>query len=226
MSAGPALEGAAGFALSVPREWYELELRPHLRDASIRAVLEQQTREVPDLREHRSAIASFLRQQARRAWDAGAVYSASMVEPTEDGPVTANVTVSFVQGPLAADSADEDRLSAILDPLEEKQARSEDDTWTRVTVVDLPKVGQAARTYGVEDVELPEQAGWVRVVSMLTMVPVPGVNRVALVTCTSPVLALAEPFLDLFDAVSGSFELLDDEAAASVDEEDDGGTPD
>lgn len=207
----PALEQGEGFALAVPRDWYELELRPDVRESAIRALVDEQTRAVPDLREHRSAISGFLLKQAAQAWNTGAVYSASMMERTEDGPVTANVTVSFVPGPLTLDSDDPDRAAALLDMLEEKQAESEDDTWTRLTVVELPRTGAAARTYGIEDVELPEQAGWLRVVSMLTMVPVPGVNRVALVTCTSPVLGLAEPLLDLFDAISGTFELLVDE---------------
>jgi hypothetical protein len=208
---GSALDQGGGFALAVPRDWYELELRPDVREGAIRALVDEQTRAVPDLREHRSAISGFLLKQAAQAWNAGAVYSASMMEPTEDGPVTANITVSFVPGPLTLDSDEPDRAAALLDMLEEKQARSEDDTWTRLTVVDLPGAGSVARTYGVEDVELPEQAGWLRVVSMLTMVPVPGANRIAMVTCTSPVLGLAEPLLDLFDAITGTFELLADE---------------
>lgn len=212
----PGVGTGVGFALTVPHGWYELELRPHWRDAAIRALVDDQTRGMPELREHRSAIAAFLRAQSRRAWDGGAVYTASMVEPTEGGPVTANVTVSFVRGPLTLDSDDPDRAAALLEPLQDKQARSGDDTWTRLTVVELPGAGTAARTYGIEDVDLPDETGWVRVVSMLTMVPVPERNSVAMITCTSPVLGLAEVWLDLFDAVSGTFELLS--ATAPTDE--------
>jgi hypothetical protein len=39
---------------------------------------------------------------------------------------------------------------------------------------------------------------------MQTLVPLPGVDRVLVLTCSSPVLPLAEDLLDLFDAISGT----------------------
>lgn len=196
----------AGFAITVPQDWYELELDPQRRDAAIRAqVADRSDGSDPDPR--RSALVDFLLDQAGQAWDSGAVYSASLVELTDDGPVTATVTVSVVLGPPTADPDDPDRLSDLVEPLQEKVAGPGDDTWIRVTVVDLPGPGPAARAYGVEDLDLPDQAGRLRIVSMQTMVPIPGLNRVVLITCTSPLVSLAEPLFELFDLISATFEL-------------------
>ncbi len=204
MGSGPAV----GFALSVPDSWFEVDVKPATRDDALRALVEQRVREVPQLWEQRAAITRILRQQARRAWDAGAVYCASMIEPTEAGPVTASVTVSLVRGPLDARSDDPDRLAPLVARLTPKDARHDDDTWTEVTTVDIPAVGPCARSHGVEDVELPDDAGWVRVVQMQTFAPVPDASTVVIVSCSSPVLPLAEGLLDMFDAITGTLRLV------------------
>jgi hypothetical protein len=69
------------------------------------------------------------------------------------------------------------------------------------------------RTSGVEDVELPDGSGWIRSVVMQTIIPVPDTEKVTMVTLSSPSLALAEEFLDLFDAVTGTFRFVTDEPA-------------
>ena len=62
-------------------------------------MIEQQVRDVPELRTHRSALSRLLREQADTAWQAGTSFYASMVEPTEDGPITASVAVLVVPAP-------------------------------------------------------------------------------------------------------------------------------
>jgi len=212
-SSGPGLSGPAlrddapvGFALTVPQSWFELDLRPATRDASIRTLVEERVRDQPELVQHRSTIVSLLRRQARQAWDAGALYCACLVEPTDEGPITGAVTVSVVDGP--PQGANSERLTPLLERLTPKQPSGPDDTWTRVEVVSVEGAGDAARTAGVEDVDLPEGTGWIRTVLMQTFVPVPGERRVVLLTCSSPVLPLADVLLDLFDAVSSSLRLL------------------
>lgn len=211
MSAGPALDaaGTLGFSLTVPPSWFEIELRPGRRDEALRALVEERVRAQPELWEQRSGITRLLREQARRAWDAGAVYCSSMVEPTDEGPITAAVTVSIVTGPLDASSDDPDRVTPLLERLAVKEPADEDDTWSRPGVVQIEDVGPCARTSGVEDLVLPEDAGWVRSVVMQTFVPVPGQRRLLLVSCSSPVLPLAEELLDLFDAVTSTLRLVD-----------------
>jgi hypothetical protein len=43
---------------------------------------------------------------------------------------------------------------------------------------------------------------------MQTYVPLPDVNRVAVVTCSSPAVEVATALLDVFDAITGTFRLL------------------
>lgn len=202
MSAALLTDGRAGFAVTVPPSWFELDLAPATRDRALSALVEQRVRDQPELREHRSTVSRLLRQQARAAWDSGARFCACMVEPADEGPITASVTVSVVPGPLGVRPGGQEQLDALLAPLAPKTAAHDDDTWRRVAAVELPDGVQAARAWGVEDVDLPQDAGWVRVVSLLQLVPVPGTDRVLVLACSSPVLPLADALIDLFHAVS------------------------
>lgn len=206
---GQATGESVGFSVAVPSAWFEVDLHPATRDQSIRALVEDRVRDLPELREHSAAIARLLRKQAREAWDSGATYCASMVEPTEDGPVTASLTVSRIGGPTPGRPERDALVQDVLGTLTTKQARTEDDTWTTVTTVEVTEVGTCARAYGVEDIELPEDAGWVRVVQMQTFVPLPASGAVLVVSCSSPVLPLAEALLDLFDALTGTLRLVE-----------------
>ena len=208
MTAVAEQDAGTGFSVSVPPTWFELELAPATRDSALARLVAERVRDSPELREHRSTITRLLRQQAREAWEAGARFCACLVEPTEDGPVTASATVSVVAGPLGLPPGEQSYLDALMAPLATKQAVGEDDTWRSVTSVVLPGGLTGARTWGVEDVDLPQDAGWVRVVQLLQLVPVPGVNRVVLLTCSSPVLPLAEPLLDLVAAVADTLRVV------------------
>jgi hypothetical protein len=196
-----------GFSIIVPDSWFELDLHAATREASISALVDARVTPIPELREHRATITRLLRRQARTAADGGAVYCACMVEPTEDGPLPASLTVTFAPGPLAAGD-DADRFAALVDSLQTKEPKDADDTWSRVTTVDIPELGPCARQYGVEDVDLPDGAGWLRVVLMQTFVVLPGRNRVAIVSASSPVLPLADAWFDVFDAVTGTLRLV------------------
>lgn len=213
----PGLDPGVGFSITVPPSWFELPLDPGTRDERIATLVRERVGEVADLRPHRSTITRLLRDQARDAWDAGARWAAGMVEPTEEGPITASAVVSVVPGPLGVRTDDQGYLDALLAPLSPKTAASDDDTWRRVAVVDLPDGLRASRSWGLEDVDLPDGAGWVRCVQMLQLVPVPGTQRVLLVACSSPVLPLAEVLLDLFEAVCSTLRIVRPVAAAPVD---------
>jgi hypothetical protein len=210
---------AVGFAVTVPPSWFELDLAPATRDSAIGALVEDRVREQPELREHRSTISRLLRRQAQDAWDSGARFCACMVEPTDDGPITASATVSIVPGPLGVSPDDTAYLDALMAPLTAKTAKDEDDTWREVAPLELADGMTAARSWGVEDVDLPQDSGWVRVVSLLQLVPVPGSNRVVVLTCSSPVLPLAEVLVDLFSAIADTLQVVRTTPMADVAEE-------
>ncbi len=192
--------GIAGFALTVPPDWFELELRPALREASIKALVHERVRGQAQLREARPGIVKLLLEYAERAWASGARYCACFVQPTAEGPITGAVTVTLTAAPTPPGSPAPltvDALVTALDRIAAQAARP-------ASVVQIEEVGEAARTYGVEDVPMPNGA-LVRNVVMQTLVPVPGSTDVVLITGSSPVLWLEEQLLDLFDAVSSTF---------------------
>jgi hypothetical protein len=204
---GPAtagLEHRLGFAITVPDSWFEIGLEPATRDESIRQLVEARVRGNDEMWRARHGITKILRQEARKAYDAGGMFAACMVHPTEDGPITASVVVSLVRGPVGA-TADGDPAGFLLDQLT-PVPRTDDGTFTSVATVRIESAGTAARSYGIEDV--PLDTGFVRTVFMQTMVPVPGANKVFLISASSPVVPLAEGLHDLFDAVAGTFRLV------------------
>lgn len=211
-SAGPGpatagLEGRVGFSITVPESWFEIDVHPATRDDAIRRLVEDRVRGNDDMWAARNGIIRILRQEARKAYEAGAAYAACMVQPTEDGPLTASVVVSLVRGPVGAQTSG-DAAGALLDLLK-TVPRGDDELspFTSLATVDLPGVGACARSYGIEDIEL--DGGSIRTVFMQTMVPTPGINKVFLISASSPVVALAGDLLDLFDAVAGTFRLID-----------------
>ncbi|MEU4165982.1 hypothetical protein AB0F46_03730 [Streptomyces sp. NPDC026665] len=201
---------SSGFSLSVPESWWEFDIRPEGRDATIRGLVDERVREFPELTEYRSDLTAVLRKMAKDAYDSGAVYMGCMAENFEGVPLTATLTVSV----LGARNGQGVELStdprAIAESLRTVTARREGDAWRTVTTVDIPEVGPAARTFGVEDVPVAQgDTRTLRMVLTQTYIPVPGTtDQVVLVSGASPVLDLAEAFHDIFDAVTGTFRFV------------------
>jgi len=198
-----------GFRIKVPESWWEFDVRPESRDDSIRRMVRERVAQRPELAKYEAAYTDFLRKAAADAWKSGALYCGCMAESFGgETPVTGSVTVSLVGGrgrdgaPLPTDP------QAIAAQLAVREAKKEGDAWRKVTTVDIPGVGPAARTLGIEDIPVPDDAlnRTVRAVLMQTFIPVPGQEgRVALVAGSSQVLDLADSFFDIFDAVTSTF---------------------
>lgn len=191
-----------GFSITVPDSWFELELHPDARNAAIGKLVEARLKDVPDLYEHRSALSRVLRETARRAYDGGARFCGTMVAVIGDAIMSATVTVTIVDAPDGQAAAD-----AITPHLTARPRRGADSVWREVESVELPGIGRVPRTRGVDDITLPDGAGWVRSLITQTFVPFPGpdATRVALITGSSPVLALENEFFDVFAAVTETF---------------------
>ncbi|ELP64229.1 hypothetical protein ACKI1I_35200 [Streptomyces turgidiscabies] len=201
-----------GFRIKVPESWWEFDVRPESRDDSIRRMVDERLRQRPELAQYRDTYTTFLQKAAADAWKSGALYCGCMAESFGgDTPITGSVTVSMVGGrtqdgtPLSTDPA------AIAAQLAVKEAKREGDSWRKVTTVDIPGVGPAARTYGIEDIAVPgdELGRTIRAVLTQTFIPVPGQEgKVALVAGSSQVLDLAESFFDIFDAITSTFRFV------------------
>ncbi len=198
-----------GFRINVPESWWEFDVRPESRDDSIRRMVNERVQAHPELAKYRDAYLDFLRKAAADAWKSGALYCGCMAESFGgDTPITGSVTVSLVSGrsssgePLSTDPV------VMAGQLAVKEAKKEGDSGRKVTTVDIPGVGPAARTYGIEDIAIPDDAlkRTVRAVLMQTFIPVPGqAGKVALVAGSSQVLDLADSFFDIFDAITSTF---------------------
>lgn len=191
-----------GFSITVPDSWFELELHPDARNTAISKLVDERLADVPDLYQHRSALNRVMRETARRAYDGGARFCGTMVTVVGETIMSATVTVTIVDAPDGQAAAD-----AITPHLTARPRRGADSLWREVESVELTGAGRVPRTRGVDDVTLPDGAGWVRSLIMQTFVPFPGPDpaRVALITGSSPVLALETEFFDVFDAVTGTF---------------------
>jgi len=198
-----------GFRIKVPESWWEFDVRPESRDDSIRRMVNERVAGNPELAKYRDVYSEFLRKAAADAWKSGALYCGCMAESFGgDTPITGSVTVSLVGGrsqsgePLSTDP------SVMASQLAVKEVKKEGDSWRKVTTVDIPGVGPAARTYGIEDIAVPDDAlkRTLRAVLMQTFIPVPGQEgKVALVAGSSQVLDLAQSFFDIFDAITSTF---------------------
>jgi hypothetical protein len=208
---GPAVagvEGRLGYTITVPGSWFELDVEPATRDEAIRRLVEERVRGNDAMWAQRHAIQKLLGEQARAAYESGATYCASFSIPTDEGPITGTVMVSLVMDPAY------DETSVLDDVLRSVPRVGGDlDPWTEVGVVNVDGV-ECMRSRGIEDAPVGD-GHFVRNVSMLTVVPVPDHRRMFLVACSSPVVAMAEELLDLFDAVTDTFRvvLLDKEGA-------------
>lgn len=204
----------AGVSLAVPESWWEFDIRPEGREATVRQLVDERVRAVPELGAYRKDLVTLLRRMARDAHDSGALYLGCMAENFGGVPLTATMTVTVLgatnsQG--VALSTDPQTVAASLRTI---TPRHEGDAWRKVTAVDLPEVGPCARTYGVEDVPVDrDDTRTIRMALTQTYVPVPGrPAEIVLVSGASPVLDLAEAFHDIFDAVTSTFRFVPYEA--------------
>lgn len=216
-----------GFSIKVPEGWWEFDIRPDTRDNAVRQMVEERVKAVPELAERREVITAFLRGQAAEAWRAGAAYIGCMAEDFGGSvPVTATMTVALINArgtngaPLSNLPADviarlrpigprkdEARLPSGAAPGDD--AGDTPEVWREVTTTDIPGLGPAARTRGIEDVEFRGDSRRMRVVLMQTFIPVPGDgSKIALVAGSSQVLDLADSFFDVFDAITSTFRFV------------------
>jgi hypothetical protein len=206
-----------GVSIVVPDSWFEFDIHPDTRDANIRRTVAARIREFPELADYRSDLTTLLRRMSREAWDSGAVYFGCMAENFADVPLTASVTVSIIAATSPQGASLNTEPAAIASSLQPKQANGPNDTWRTVTLVDIPQVGQAARTTGIEDIRSPGDDRAIRVALMQTFVPTPrptsdradgDAGRVAIISGSSPVLDLADSFFDVFDAITSRFRFV------------------
>lgn len=188
-----------GFALRLPESWLEFDIWRATRTGDIPRMVDTRIAEDPGLKPYRGALVKALRQAANEAERRGALFCAAMSELVEDAGMLAAIVMVF-QTDGALDPAD-NTAEAIASQLTSVAPIEGAARWRRVDVVEIP-AGRAVRVQGVEPVDLGGQS--VDCVVMQTLVPVPDGHGVLNAVATSPQVELAEPMLDLFDAISAT----------------------
>lgn len=198
------MTAGAGFSLTLPSSWFELDVRPSTRDANIKLLVEDRVRDQPNLWEHRAELVKVLRNQARDAYQAGAIYCAAFVWVLDVSVIPGSLTVSVIPPPPAGSGVD-----AIAELLTTRETAEEGGTWSTRSVVNIDGIGRVPRSQGVVDVVLPGGKESIRAVVMQTFVPVDA-DRLLLVAAASPAIDLTEPLLELFDTVTSTLTLVRD----------------
>ncbi|MEV0622955.1 hypothetical protein AB0I81_57225 [Nonomuraea sp. NPDC050404] len=183
-----------GFTVRVPESWYEFDVWRAGRTGDLARLVDARVAAAPELGPHRAVLLKVLREVAELAGRHGAVFGAAMTDHVEDvGTVLATLMVLHTKGRPEPEG---NTVEAIASGVVAVPPRPGTPGRRDVEIVELD-AGRAVRVSGVETGELDS-------VVMQTLIPVPGGHGVLDLVLTSPHLSLAEPMLDLFDAISAT----------------------
>ncbi len=196
------------FTVQVPPTWFEFDVWRATRTSDLARLVDAQIAQDRRLRPWRSALLKALRAAAEQAERQGAVMCAAMCDTTSDGGVLAAVlTVFHTEGDPSPGGNTVHSIAARLTSMETTQG-----PWRRVQIVDL-RSGPAVRVRGVDTVQVGGQTR--ECVVMHTLVPALDGDGVLDVVLASPQTELADPMLDLFEAISETFAWAADPTAAA-----------
>jgi hypothetical protein len=203
-----------GFLLRVPESWFEFDVWRATRTGDLARIVDARIAAEPALAPYRAGLLRALRGNAAEAERRGAVLGAATVE-VEDGQVAlmASLTVFHTVG---AEDPELNTVDAIAAAITTSPPDAGSGHWRRVEVVDRP-AGRAVQVRGVESATVGEP---LECVILQSLIPVPadaanpdaanvGNPGVLNVVLTSPMTDVAEPMLDLFDAIAGTLAWTD-----------------
>lgn len=190
----PGAAPVGGIRLATPGDWFDLDLDPRTSEASIRQLVrERAPGRHPDQVAQRRELTELLVQATRQARLQGAVLASVLATMMGDRPVSADLLAAVT--PVVGDvdlPALGDRLAAEAGPSEQVR---------EVDLIELP-VGPALRVRkGVRPTVLGRE---VDTEVVQHFVPVPGGDRMVVLTFSTPVVVLADAFAELFDAIAES----------------------
>jgi hypothetical protein len=199
---GSAGSGVVGVVVRVPGGWWELPLDPRSRDDEIRALVDERRSADPAGVVDRNGLIKVLRDMAGQAAEVGAVYCGGYTEVVDEFVVSATVVVHVIRARERGGRALLHDPVAIAADIKAFGAPG-DRTWRTVENVALPHLGPAARVWGVVPGPTGGRHTAPPVVSMHTICPV-GAGTVVMVEATANAVDLADPFFELFEAITDS----------------------
>jgi hypothetical protein len=184
------------FTVRIPPSWWEFDVWRATRTGDLARHVDTRIADQPALRKHRGPLLRALREAAADAERQGALMCAVMGELVDDSALAA--VLMAVQTHGSAERSD-NTPEAIAGQITAIPHRKESPYWRQVTPLDLP-AGRAVRLRGIESVTCGGRTS--DCVVMHTLTPFPDGEGLLDVVLTSPQTQLAEPMLDLFDAIS------------------------
>jgi len=196
-----SVSAPARFSLRIPETWFEFDVWRAVRTGDLSRMVDRRLVDLPELRPYRSAILRGLRQLAEDAERRGAVYCAAAADQVgEDGTLLASLMVFSTEG---MPEPGLNTVAAIAAQVSTVPRSDSSPDWREVAIIDLA-AGRAVRVRGVSTTTSPDGSEALSVVSMHTLIPIPGADGVLDVVLTSPQLSLCDGLLDLFDAISAT----------------------
>lgn len=196
----------AGFRLATPGNWFTLDLDPATRNQSIARLVNARIADFPQIAERRQEIIRMLRGAAREAAEHEVAFVSMMAEAADGPGMSASLTVVIT--PVAADDDGGGPVTDVESLRASLAGRSAPPQRVDVGCVELP-AGTAVRLCGLRENDLPGGGESVVTSMVQYFIPVPDSAAFAVVTFSTPTLALAGPFTELFDAIASTFEFED-----------------
>ncbi|WP_435281565.1 hypothetical protein [Streptomyces koelreuteriae] len=218
-------EGApAGYTLRFPDSWWQLDLDPSTRDASIRRRIESQVKKAPRLsREQVEELIRSTRRTAREAHARGALRASGMLRILKagSGPLVLSATTVVVR--ISVPEGQSEDLADLVVAAGVQLGDQAEGTGLppgEVELVELPHVGAAGRITRIEDVD--HQGTPVPTAVRHTLIPVPNSRDYLVLASSTPNVDLADQFYEVFDAIAESFRFEDPAGVGRMGEADKG----
>ncbi|MFE3549688.1 hypothetical protein ACFXN2_13530 [Streptomyces kronopolitis] len=201
----------AGYTLRFPDSWWQLDLDPSTRDASIRRRIESEVEQAPQLsREQVDALIRTTRRIAREAHAQGALRASGMLRILRagSGPLVLSATTVVLRISVPEDES-EDLADLVMAAGMQLGTAAEGSGLPpgEVELVDLPHVGAVGRISRIEDVD--HHGKPVPTAVRHTLIPVPNSRDYLVLASSTPNVDLADQFYDVFDAIAESFRFED-----------------
>ncbi|MBI1758636.1 MAG: hypothetical protein HYR62_05355 [Actinobacteria bacterium] len=196
------------FTITVPKNWYALDLDPRTRTSTIARLVEDRigTDDSPQLRQLRRDLTGMLRSYARQAASHGAIYAALMDQVVQGIALSASLVIAVGDAPRGDDG--EPILDAAL--LGRAMVTEDDPAETgeppEPGAIDT-LAGRAARVRRTTNSGFTGTDGTsVATAESQYFVPVPGTDKVLAMTFSTPNLSVRPALDELFDAIARSLE--------------------
>jgi hypothetical protein len=193
-------DAVPAFGLGLPASWRTVDLHPATRESSMMRLVEEAIPAGPGAAQARGLMLGMLRRGTEEAVERKAVLAALYSSAADGIPLGASLVASVLPAAASTEGRPRPDGEALVESLRATVAGGAGERH------DLPG-GPAVRVRRRQDASVPEVAVPVEMVQWFVLHP--SGNRMAVLSFSTPNLALAEPFGEVFDAIAWSLQWSD-----------------